>query len=305
MKERKIDKKAFLFPGQGMQILEAGRNFYMHSLEARQIFQQADNLLHFSLTKMIVDRSSQLLQTRYNQLAVFVISAAILHALIQMAPHLSPHVCSGLSIGEYSGLYAAGKIDFPSCLHLIDMRGRLMQQSSDEFPGRLLVVVGLQNNLWNSIPSFCWCVNVYHAQNIIVASPLSCLNGVIAQLYAAGAKKVVPLPISGMFHTPFMSLAAQKMKPLIEMTKIRESNISLVMNLFGEVVCDERMIKFCLLHQIISTIYWEKCMKTMISDGVEIFYEIGSSYILSTYRENKAIKKKFCIKMMQDLLCLL
>ncbi len=262
-------KTAFIFPGQGAQYVGMGKEFYDAYPEARAVFDEAEALLNIPLKKLIFDGPmEELTQTEVAQVAIFVTSVAILRCV-----SLTPDICAGLSLGEYTALVAAGRIDFASALKLVQARGKYMQEACVNEKGSMRVVLGLDEaQVAACLPDNVWIANLNCPGQVVIAGKDAALLIAEENLKAAGARRVLPLEVSGAFHTPLMRSAQEKLKPLILSAPLHSSDIGLVMNVPGSFV--EEMREH-LIAQVASPTRWEKGIRAMMEAGVEVFIEIG------------------------------
>lgn len=278
----KVNKVAFLFPGQGAQYVGMGKDFYEKFPVSKEIFDQADEILKRPLSKLIFEGpQEELTQTCNSQPSIYVMSLALLAALRQMYPHIEPYACAGLSLGEYTALCAAGKISFEEGLLLVQKRASLMQEACEKNPGSMRVVLGLSEEAIEGVlkplqSQYSVCVaNVNCPGQIVIAGSQEGLDVASDALKQAGAKRVLPLEVSGAFHSDLMQLARQGLTPYLEKAPLQDSKISLVMNTPGEFVEDLSSIRSNLIDQVTQTVRWQKGIETMVQNGTTHFIEVG------------------------------
>lgn len=278
---------AFLFPGQGAQAVGMGKDFYDHYSQARELFQQGDDILNRSLSKIIFEGPfDALTETRNSQVGIFLTSLAILKVIQFQFPNLKPTVCAGLSLGEYSALTASGKIDFESALPLVQFRGEVMNAACVATQGTMAALFGLSAQEVETLvkelnlPHDLWVAN-YNCPGQTVIS--GTLKGVEAGILAAkerGAKRAIPLKVHGAFHSGLMSLAQEKLAEKIRELYLHQTPVQLVMNATGTVIEEREEIRNCLIQQVTSSVRWEQGIEAM-REKVDCYLEIGCGKTLA------------------------
>jgi len=273
-------KVAFLFPGQGAQYKGMGLDIYTQFASARQVFDRADELLGFSLSQLIFEGPEQdLLQTKNSQVAIFVTSMALLAVLRERHPDLLPLICAGLSLGEYTALCAAGKISFEDCLMLVRARGLFMQEASEKYPGGLSVVLGLDlEQVEAAIAPFInsvWIANVNCPKQVVISGTHAALEKAAVALKEAGAKRVLPLEVSGAFHSGLMKEAQDKLMQKIHQVTLIDTPVQVVMNVKGEFVQSLSEMRKNLISQVASPTFWEKSIRLIDQVPLDFYLEIG------------------------------
>ena len=284
-------KTAFLFPGQGAQEVGMGAEIVRSFPVAAELYDQANNIVGFDLSRICFEGPvEQLNTTTISQPAIFVTSAAILEVLkTNTATNgLNADVTAGLSLGEYTALYAAGVLSFEDALILVQKRGQAMQAAADATEGAMVSIIGLDEEKVRQLCAeasdgeLLMPVNFNCPGQIVVSgSKTACWRAEeLAPKY--GAIKAVRLEVAGAFHTEMMSSAADTLKEALSNCKISEpSDIKIIANIDAEYYKSTKEIAEGLTKQLTCAIYWQKCMEQLLSDGVQKFYEIGPGRVLT------------------------
>lgn len=271
---------AFIFPGQGAQYPGMGRDFYEQFEVARAIFDEADAILGRPFSKLIFNGpAEELTQTKNSQLAIFITSVAILRVL-----NLKPAVCSGLSLGEYSALVAAGKLSFKEALLLVEARGRLMQEACEKSPGTMVVVLGLESALIQEVIApigNVWIANLNCPGQVVIAGTKESIEKASELLKEQGARRVLALEVSGAFHSGLMRFAQEGLKPYIDQLNLAQTDVEIVMNVPGDFVSSQSEIRKNMVEQVTSPVYWQKGIEAQVKRGIDLFIEIGPGKTLA------------------------
>lgn len=286
---KKMHKWAFIFPGQGSQYVGMGKDFYHTFPVAKEVFQEADEILQQNFSRIIFESPLEILTlTKNSQIAIFLVSMAILRTLHTQLPLIKPAICAGLSLGEYTALHAAEKIGFSDCLKLVQVRADAMHEACQETKGTMQVVLGLTEDmvataLQEISPKSgpVWVANINCPGQIVIAGSVK--NVAIAAMYLKqkGAKRVISLEVAGAFHSGLMQSAKEKLADKIQNAAIHESKICFTMNVPGTIVDSVAMIKRYLLEQVTSPVRWQQSIKAMQDFGANVFLEIGPGKTLS------------------------
>jgi len=295
-------KTAFLFPGQGAQVVTMGKEIAEAFPAVAEIFEKANSIVGFDLSRICFEGPpEQLNTTTISQPAIFVTSAAILEVLKTnpSAQSLRPDVTAGLSLGEYSALYAAGLISFEDALLLVQKRGQAMQAAADATDGGMVGIIGLDEEKVNQL-----CAEASDGE-ILAAVNFNCPGQIVisgskpacgrAQELAAkyGAIKAVRLEVAGAFHTQMMSGAADVLKEALASCDISEpADIKVIANINADYYENAEKIAQGLTKQLTCPILWQKCMQKLIADGVENFFEIGPGRVLTGLMKRISRKTK-------------
>jgi len=285
-----MSKIAFIFPGQGAQYVGMAKDFYEAFPIARETFEEASRILSTDFTRLILEGPEQeLVLTKNSQPAIFIVSVAILRSIQQQFPHLQPAVCAGLSLGEYTALYASGRISFADALKIVAARGQYMQEACQERQGTMRVVLGLDPALVAAhLPSDVWIANLNCPGQVVIAGAVSAMPQAEEILKAQGAKRVLPLDVSGAFHTPFMQSAQEKLKPYLLAVPLQESTTQLVMNVPGDFVDSISEIREHLIAQVACPTQWEKGIRLL--EEVDLYIEIGPGKTLTGMNKKIGVK---------------
>ena len=311
-----IMKTAFLFPGQGAQVVGMGADIAKSFPSAAEIFNKANDIVGYDLSRICFEGpAEELSSTTISQPAIFTTSAAILE-VIRTEPATSgirADFVAGLSMGEYTALYAAGVIDFEEGLRLVQKRGQAMQAAADANEGAMVSIIGLDEETVHWLCEEAGQGDLLEAVNfncpgqiVISGEKKACRRGKeLAQ--KAGAIKAVRLEVAGAFHTRLMSGAAEVLAKALADSEITEpSQTQIIANINAEYYQTAEKIKEGLIKQLTCPILWQKCMERLLGDGVETFYEIGPGRVLTGLmkRINRKIKvvNVSCSKSIKELL---
>jgi [acyl-carrier-protein] S-malonyltransferase len=284
-------KTAFLFPGQGAQLVGMGDEIAESFPAAAEIFEKADNIVGFDLSRICFEGpAEQLNTTAISQPAIFVTSAAILAALKTnpATSELNPDVTAGLSLGEYTALYAAGVISFEDALILCTKRGQAMQSAADATEGTMVSVIGLDEEQVSGLCAeagegeLLQAVNFNCPGQIVVSGSKSACRRAEELAAKYGAIKAVRLEVAGAFHTEMMSSAADALREALQNCNIAEpTETRVIANINAEYYQSAKKIAEGLIKQLTCPILWQNCMEQLLADGVEKFYEIGPGRVLT------------------------
>lgn len=281
-----MNKIAFLFPGQGSQSVGMGVAVAEKFPQARAVFDQANQLLGWDLFQACKEGpEDRLRQTDVAQPALYVTGYAAFAALRSL--EVQPEGFAGHSIGEYAALAAAGVFSFEQGLKLVQERGRLMQEAAQKRPGAMVAVLGLTPEKASEIcreaqsDGVCVPVNYNSPEQIVIAGEKKAVEKVTGLAQAAGAKRVIPLNVSGAFHSPLMSEAAEAMRSALAKVQFKNAGGPVAMNADGQLQAQAAAIQDRLARQLNSPVQWVKSIDAMKADGFTTFIECGAGRVLS------------------------
>ncbi|MFA5555262.1 MAG: ACP S-malonyltransferase, partial [Phycisphaerae bacterium] len=282
-------KIALLFPGQGAQFIGMGKDLIGVFPEAAAIFEKANSIVGYDLKTICFEGPSEKLNsTTISQPAIFTVSAAVLECLMAKSA-LLPDITAGLSLGEYTALYAAGIVSFEDGLKLVQRRGQAMQAAADATQGSMVSIIGLDEE---KVRQLCeeasqgetlLGVNFNCPGQIVISGTKSACQRAEQLAAKYGAIKAIPLAVAGAFHTEMMKPAAESLAQALNQTKLNEpTNIKIIANINAEYYNSASEISQGLQKQLIAPILWQKCVEKLIADGIEQFYEIGPGKVLTS-----------------------
>jgi len=275
-------KKAYVFPGQGSQFRGMGQALYEQSEKAKSLFEQANDILGFEITKVMFEGTDEeLKQTNVTQPAIYLHSVI----LAQTLDNFAPDMVAGHSLGEFSALVAAGGLSFEDGLRLVAQRAAAMQKACEIQPSTMAAVLGLDDA---TIERICGEVT----DEVVVPANYNCPGQVVISgsvegirlagesLKAAGAKRVLPLPVGGAFHSPLMEPAREELARAIETTPFGQPRCPIYQNVNARPATDIDTIKANLIAQLTAPVRWTQSVEAMGADGATLFIECGPSKVL-------------------------
>lgn len=282
-----MSKTAFVFPGQGAQAVGMGKDAYDAFDRARSIFAQANEALGFDLATLIFEGpDNELKQTANTQPALLTVSVALLEAL--EGKGLKADYVAGHSLGEYSALVAAGVLSFQDAVRTVRARGLYMEQAVPGGQGAMAAVLGAEREalkrLCESVTASGAVVelaNVNCPGQIVVSGTAAGVQAIAEQGKEAGAKRVIPLEVSGPFHSSLMKPAADKLAETLADIGLQDAAIPVIANVTAREVTDAALIRSLLVEQVYSPVLWEDSVRYLIDQGVDTFVEIGSGTVLA------------------------
>ena len=273
--------KAYIFPGQGSQFPGMGKALYERSAEAREMMERADEILGFPITDIMFGEDAEALKaTRVTQPAIFIHSVVLACCSGLEAPAMA----AGHSLGEFSALAAAGAMDFEDALRLVAVRASAMQKCCEQVPGTMAAVIKLPTETVEEICASCAGLVIpanYNSEGqIVISGEAEAVAEACAKMKEAGAKRALPLAVSGAFHSPLMEPARLELAEAIEKTPFRAPVCPVYQNVTALPSTDPEVIKDNLLRQLTSPVRWTQTVQNMVADGADSFLEIGPGTVL-------------------------
>ena len=277
-------KTAFLFPGQGAQKCGMGESFAKYDEAAKKVYENASRLLDLDMEELVFTENKKLDMTEYTQAAMVTTGIAMLKVIEKTA--LKADVCAGLSLGEYEALYLAGAVSEEDAIVLARHRGKLMQEAVPLGVGTMAAVLNLDaaviEDCLKDIENV-WIANYNCPGQIVISGTVTAVEKAGEKLKEAGAKRVLPLNVSGPFHSGLLKPAGDKLYEYLKNVEIKKPTIPYVANYTAEFVYDDKDIKELLRKQVFGSVRFEQSIRNMLKEGVDTFIEIGPGKVLSGF----------------------
>lgn len=284
-----MSKIAFIFPGQGAQYVGMAKDFYDANNECKKVFQQAAEVLDFDVLRLCFEENELIHETEYTQALMVTACVGILKAVEQMG--IKPDVTAGLSLGEYAALVSCGALRVEDAIGLVRKRGIYMANEVPSGEGAMAAVLGLEADVVEEV-----CKEVSKETNLVVEpANYNCPGQIVISghkdaihkasqlLTERKARRVLPLTVSGPFHSSMLLGAGEKLAKALEEVKIHELEVPYASNVTGTLIHNKDQVKELLTKQVATSVRWQQCVEAMIADGVDTFIEIGPGKTLSGF----------------------
>lgn len=280
-----MSRIAFIFPGQGAQTAGMGRDFYEQTETGKKVYDRASELLGFSMPQLCFEKNDRLDITEYTQAAMVTTSIAMMKVLTERTD-IRPDVAAGLSLGEYCALTAAGGMSWENAITTVRQRGILMQEAVPAGIGSMAAVLALDGKVIEEVLADIEGVDIANYNcpgQIVISGKKEAVELAGTRLKEAGAKRIVPLNVSGPFHSKMLWEAGEKLGKVLESVPVTTPVVPYVANVTAEYVTDAAKVKSLLTRQVSSSVRWQQSIETMLADGVDTFVEIGPGKTLSGF----------------------
>ena len=274
--------KAYVFPGQGAQFPGMGKDLYEASNDAKEMFEEANEILGFSITNIMFGEDTEALkQTKVTQPAIFLHSVILAKVL---GDNFNPEMVAGHSLGEFSALVSVNYLSFEDGLTLVSKRALAMQKACEQNPSTMAAVLGLENevveNICSEIDEVVVPANYNCPDQLVISGSNKGIDIACEKLTEAGARRALKLPVGGAFHSPLMEPARTELESAIDNTNFNKGICPIYQNVTASASTNLDEIKENLKKQLIASVMWTQTMQQMIADGLSSVTEVGPGKVL-------------------------
>lgn len=282
-----MTKIAFIFPGQGSQQVGMGAAFIETSADSKKYYDLADKMLGFSLTNLMLNGPQEELTLTYHAQPALLTTGVMVAQKI-MAAGITPHFTAGHSLGEYSAFVIANVLSFEDAVVAVHKRGLYMDEAVPAGQGAMAAILGLDADKLMTV-----CENITATGHAVQLANLNCPGQIVisgtkegveracSEAKEAGAKRAIPLVVSGPFHSTLMQQAADKLAETVAQLKLQTPTIPVVSNVTSQLLTDKEAIRHEMVQQVVSPVLWEENVRTLLAQGVTVFIECGPGKVLS------------------------
>jgi [acyl-carrier-protein] S-malonyltransferase len=281
-----MSKTALLFAGQGAQTVGMGRDLAATIPNARAWFERANVVLDYDLASICFDGPETLLTDTENaQPGIFLVSWIVFQLLLQRVPALKVEAVAGLSLGEFTALTAAGALTFDDGLRVVRQRGKFMQEACDVTRGGMAAIIGLDEGPTREACAAAGVVlaNLNCPGQLVISGPIERMEKACDIAMTKGARKAIPLPVAGAYHSPLMASAQAKLRAELAKLKIAPTHVPVVANVTARPYSNPNQVTAILVEQVTSSVRWEESMRYLLSQGFTRFIELGPGTALSGF----------------------
>lgn len=282
-----MTKIAFIFPGQGSQIVGMGQEFVENAAESKAFYDRADQALQFELSKLMLEGPAEELTLTYHAQPALLTTGVMVAEKLRAAG-IQPHYAAGHSLGEYGALVLAGVMSFDDAVSIVHKRGLYMNEAVPAGQGAMAAILGMELEALNAVTKqvsaagdAVQVANVNCPGQIVISGTKEGVDKAIIAAKEAGAKRAIPLVVSGPFHSELMRPSSEKLKAALAEITLSAPEIPVIGNVMAKELKDVSAIQQELVEQVYSAVQWEASMREMIAQGVDIFIECGPGKVLS------------------------
>lgn len=282
-----MTKIAFIFPGQGSQVVGMGQEFVENAAESKAFYDRADQALQFELSKLMLEGPAEELTLTYHAQPALLTTGVMVAEKLRAAG-IQPHYAAGHSLGEYGALVLAGVMSFDDAVSIVHKRGLYMNEAVPAGQGAMAAILGMELEALNAVTEqvsaagdAVQVANVNCPGQIVISGTKEGVDKAIIAAKEAGAKRAIPLVVSGPFHSELMRPSSEKLKGALAEITLSAPEIPVIGNVMAKELKDVSAIQQELVEQVYSAVQWEASMREMIAQGVDVFIECGPGKVLS------------------------